>query len=111
MNKFITTLLFLLGACTFIYSQKSAISGTVTDEKGTPLIAAAIGVGQEGTITDLDGNFKLNLQPGTHEITVSYVGYDTKAQIIELKADENASLKISLKESFNLLETATVTCC
>ena len=109
MNKFITTLLFLLGACTFIYSQKSAISGTVTDEKGTPLIAAAIGVGQEGTITDLDGNFKLNLQPGTHEITVSYVGYDTKTQIIELKADENASLKISLKESFNLLETATVT--
>lgn len=37
----------------------------------------------QGTVTDLDGHYKLNLDNGTYNITVSYVGYETqKKQVV-----------------------------
>ena len=55
--------------------QAAKVFGTVTDGK-EPVIGASIRVknGNQGTITDMDGNFKLDVAPGT-ELLISYVGY------------------------------------
>ena len=58
--------------------QQQPVTGTVVDETGEPVIGATVliegGNATQGTITDFDGNFKLNVKPGT-KITISYVGY------------------------------------
>jgi len=52
------------------------VSGTLTDETGSPLIGANVMIqGTDiGTITDIDGNFSLNASEG-NVLVVSYVGY------------------------------------
>ena len=109
MDKFIFTLLFLFGFSPFVISQKSILKGTITDTKGTPLIAATVVVGSEGTITDLEGRFQITTVPGNYEMTVSYVGYEPKSEHLSIKANEEKVVSISLSESINLLNTATVT--
>ena len=57
--------------------QTVQIKGKVTDMFGDPVIGATVmedGT-QNGTITDLDGNFILNTASANVTITVSYVGY------------------------------------
>lgn len=60
------------------YAQQ-AFKGTVVDENGDPIIGATIKViGDKGaTITDLDGNFTLNIPKGK-QVEISYIGYVTQ---------------------------------
>ena len=55
-------------------------SGTVTDSKGEPLIGVSILVKgtSNGTITDMDGNFKIQAAKGD-VLEVSYIGYASQA--------------------------------
>lgn len=59
--------------------QQVAIKGTVVDSKGEPIIGAnVVAEGTTtGTITDIDGVFKLNVRPGT-KLKISFIGYETK---------------------------------
>ena len=55
-------------------------SGTVVDAEGEAVIGATViekGNPSNGTITDIDGKFTLNLQKGK-TATISYVGMKTK---------------------------------
>lgn len=58
--------------------QQQVVSGTVLDDQGEPVIGATVlvvgGSATQGTVTDMDGIFKLNVKPGT-KITISYIGY------------------------------------
>ena len=50
-----------------MYAQTNGIGGTVTDNTGEPIIGASVkvkGSSNMGTVTDIDGNFKLNVKPG-----------------------------------------------
>jgi len=73
---FLLIVFTLFGASAF--SQKSTITGYVADKtSGEKLIGVSIMYAQgKGVITDLDGNFKLNLDYGTYSFKVSYVGYN-----------------------------------
>lgn len=78
-------------------------SGVVYDDLGEPVIGASIiekGT-TNGTVTDLDGNFELNVKSGA-VLQVSFVGYATQ----EVKAAAN--MKITLKEDAELLEETVV---
>lgn len=57
--------------------QDGAISGTVVDEQGEPLIGAVVQVPGTSTAvtTDLDGKFSISV-PAGKSIKVSYVGFD-----------------------------------
>ena len=58
-------------------SAQNKVTGNVVDENGEPVIGASITVvGKKGmgAVTDLDGNYTLNVPAGT-KITVSYIGY------------------------------------
>lgn len=47
-----------------VWAQVKQISGTVSDEKGEPLIGVNVSVkgGTNGAITDLEGKFSLNVE-------------------------------------------------
>jgi TonB-dependent receptor len=61
-----------------LIAQKGTLRGSVSDrETGETLIGAFVTVEgiTTGTVTDLDGNFSLDLPAGTYAINVSYVSY------------------------------------
>ena len=82
--------------------QTKQASGHVTDSQG-PLIGATVmekGT-TNGTVTDFDGNFTLNVKPGA-TLVVSYVGYESQ----EVKAGTN--LHITLKEDGHVVNEVVV---
>ena len=93
----------LLVAGVSAYAQTTA-SGTVIDAaNGEPIIGASIlEIGTtNGTITDFDGNFTLNVQPGA-KLAISYMGYKTQ----ELAAAANMAVKLG--EDSELLDEVVV---
>lgn len=61
-------------------SQKKRVKGKVTDSTGEPIIGANImeeGTSSNGTITDLDGNFELDVASNA-TLKVTYIGYRTQ---------------------------------
>lgn len=73
------------------------ISGKITDSEGLPLIGANIKVKNttRGTITDVDGNFQLEVLPSDETIVVSYIGYEPVEINIVNKDQINVSLSVS----------------
>lgn len=56
--------------------QAKKVTGNVSDAEG-PIIGASVvekGNPGNGTVTDLDGNFTLNVKPGS-TIVITYIGY------------------------------------
>ncbi|MEC8599072.1 MAG: TonB-dependent receptor [Bacteroidota bacterium] len=75
-NQVLTSILLLFGV--FAFSQNQ-ISGLVTDESGVPLPGAAIveeGT-NNGTSSDFDGKFTINLENDDSKLEISYIGYKT----------------------------------
>ena len=81
------------------------IKGKVIDVLGEPLIGVNVSVvGQTGgTITDIDGNYSLDVPAGT-KLKFSYIGYED--QIID--AGVKAVLNVTMKESTEVLEEVVV---
>ncbi len=110
MQKTITLFFTLVCWISLANAQQASISGQITDaQTSEPLYAATIQVGANGTFTLGDGTYTLDLEPGTHEVLVSYVGYKNSSQQITLKAGENLTLNIALLLEATMLNTATVT--
>ena len=91
----------------FLNAQSSTINvkGVVNDAMG-PVIGASVvekGNATNGTITDIDGNFTLNVQPGA-TIVVSFIGYQPQ----EIVVGNQTSFKIQLKEDTELLDEVVV---
>lgn len=83
--------------------QTTKINGTVTDGVET-IIGANVKVkGQSvGTLTDMDGRFQLDVEPGT-ELVISYIGYEE----VTIKASPN--MIVVLKEDSKALSEVVVT--
>ena len=91
--------------CTMSTLAQVQVSGTVTDNVlGEPIIGASVvEVGTtNGTITDLDGNFSLQVKSGA-QLQFSFVGYVTQV----LAAAPN--MNVVLAEDNELLEEVVVT--
>jgi len=89
----------------FAFAQTKSITGTVTEPNGEPLLGATVLVEgtSNGTSTDFDGNFSLNVNQGD-QIEVSYVGYAT--QVIEI--DSRDSYNIVLEMDSNIMDEVLV---
>lgn len=88
--------------------KKIRISGTVVDKERNPLIGVIVkekGSTTNGTLTDIDGNFYLDVADKQAIIEVSYVGF--KAQELEVGAKIN--FNIILEEDITSLEEVVVT--
>ena len=82
--------------------QTKQATGHVADSQG-PLIGATVmekGT-NNGTVTDFNGNFSLNVKPGA-TLVISYVGYESQ----EIKAGDN--VVVNLKEDGHLVNEVVV---
>jgi TonB-linked SusC/RagA family outer membrane protein len=101
-------LLWLFSAGTTFAQSGLTASGLVMSEKGEEIIGVSISVEENpinGTVTDMDGRFRItNLQQG-QTLVFSYLSFETLFVKIE-KSDER--MRIVMKEAFNELEEAVV---
>ncbi|MFN8288096.1 MAG: carboxypeptidase-like regulatory domain-containing protein [Chitinophagales bacterium] len=91
-------------------------SGTIIDGTNEPLFAATIAETKNGAVTgigaaaDFDGNFALNsLSPGMHHFVISYVGYESQALDVEIKAGQDVNARIFMNEMAVELNEVVVT--
>ena len=87
-------------------NQAKIIKGHVVDKDGIPVIGANVRVKGTtiGTITDVDGNFSLEVDKNADLLEVSYIGY--KTQNIPLKGKKEFT--IALKEDTETLDEVVV---
>lgn len=85
--------------------QKKIITGTVVDSNGEAVIGANVLVKgtTNGTITDIDGKFSLEVPEGAM-LLVSYIGYGD----YETKVGNQSNLSITLKEDSKALDEVVV---
>ena len=81
------------------------IAGTVKDPTGEPVIGATVVVkgSQAGTVTDIDGNFKLDVRPDA-TLEISYLGFQAQ----EIRVSGRSSFNITLQEDNQLLSEVVV---
>ena len=85
--------------------QSKKVTGNVSDAEG-PIIGASVvekGNTGNGTVTDLDGNFTLNVKPGA-TIVVTYIGYQKQ----EIAVGNQSSFKITMKTDDKTLDEVVV---
>ena len=86
-------------------ASAQTVSGNVKDTTGEPIIGATVQEkgGQGGAVTDLDGNFTLNLS-ASKQLIISYVGMKTKT----VNASGKTSLNIVLEDDATSLNDVVV---
>lgn len=72
---------------TVTQSPTIKVRGQIVDEQGEPMPGTTVRVkgGQGGTITDLDGNFQLEV-PGNAILLISYVGFKEREVAVRNRA-------------------------
>ncbi|HIX22355.1 MAG TPA: carboxypeptidase-like regulatory domain-containing protein [Candidatus Parabacteroides faecavium] len=85
-----------------VVQSDKKITGTVLDATGMPVIGANVMVKgtTNGTITDMDGKFSLDVQKGK-TLLITYMGYADQEIKIE---DSSKNLSITLKEDYQALD-------
>lgn len=87
--------------------EKYTITGKVTEDSGEPIIGANVIVKgtTNGMMTDINGNFHLEVTDKKVTLLVSYIGYTSQ----EVVATPDKAMNIILKVDNNLLEEVIVT--
>ncbi len=104
-TKLLMLVAVLLSGIT-VFAQSGAVTGVVTDAgDGTALPGATIVIKgtTQGTVTDINGNYTINVESG-QVLVFSYVGYASEERVVE----PNTTLNIALNSSALSLEGVVV---
>lgn len=84
---------------------RKIITGTVVNQTGMPVIGANIMIKgtSQGTITDIDGNFQLEVDENS-VLHISYIGYSDQ----ELTVGKSTKINVTLKEDTKTLDEVVV---
>lgn len=86
------------------FAQK-AVTGSVKDSNGEPLIGVSISTGGNGgTVTDMDGKFSLDNVSASTILKFSYIGYENK----ELKVGNLSVINVVMQSSYESLDEVVV---
>jgi TonB-linked SusC/RagA family outer membrane protein len=92
------------GAPQEVQQATKKITGSVVDAMGPVIGASVVEKGTtNGTVTDFDGNFTLNVKPGA-TIVVSFIGFETQ----EIKVGNQDNFQITMKDDNAVLEEVVV---
>ena len=102
--KKIFTLLFLAAMSIGLFAEKQ-VSGVVVYENGEPVIGASIQAKgtTQGTISDYDGKFEMEVPESVKTLIISYVGMTTQ------EVDAGKNLKITMSENSEVIQEVVVT--
>jgi TonB-linked SusC/RagA family outer membrane protein len=84
------------------------VSGTVTDSEtneGLPGVNVVVKGTNAGAVTDIDGNYTINVPDGSNRLIFSFVGYTPK----EVSVDGKATINISMEQNIQALNEVVVT--
>jgi len=85
-----------------LQAQFYSISGIVTDKiSGETLIGATISNGINGTTSDIDGSYILELSEGNHSLSFSYVGYETQSVDVKVTSDQKMNIALGSSAILN----------
>lgn len=111
MKKILFFLLVILSYQT--YSQTGKISGKLTDatfSDPVPFANIQLKGTSDGTTTDFDGIYSIELTPGSYSLIYSYIGYETiEISEIEVLEGKTTQIDVSLKEAAQGLEEVVIT--
>lgn len=92
-SLFAAIVMFLCAAD--LYAQNVTVTGRVVDESGTPLIAVTVfedGKTSNGTMTDIDGNYSLNVSSAKATVVFSCLGFAEVRETVGLRKTINVTL-------------------
>ena len=101
----VTLLSFFLMLSATLFAQVN-VTGVVTESTGDPVIGATVrekGT-QNGTITDIDGNYSIKVANANATLIFSYVGLETK----EVKLAGRKNVNVTLNSDDELLDEVVV---
>ncbi len=110
MKRTVVLVFFLTSVLSL--GAQGIISGYVSEENSNQALPGAhilLEGSSFGAISDTDGHFRLkNVVPGVYIARVSFVGYHTIAQSVEVKGDFNTTLYIRMKPGDLQLDDLTI---
>lgn len=101
---FVTTLF------SFAQQKTGTIIGKIIDaSSGDELVFASVTVKGKtiGVITDVDGSYKLDIEPGSYTLLFSYLGYKKTEKQVTLKVNETVTVNVRL-EAVNQLDEIVI---
>lgn len=110
--KFLFTLLTILATTVYGFAQQGTLKGKVTDKTtGEEIIGAVVFIKgtSKGTTTDYEGNFSLPLEPGTYNLSVTFLSYKPFEQAgVQVKAGQPTTLNVQLEENTTQIQTVEI---
>ena len=104
-------IVMLIASATFGQS-KGTVSGTLTDKdlnnETLPFANALIKGTTIGTVTNENGQYNLNVDPGTYIIQFSFLGYETVEQPVTVVAGETVTVNATLGSGSYTLQDVVV---
>ena len=113
LQKIVFCITLLLGFFSNLNAQNKpgTIAGKIIDKaSGEALIGATVMVEgtDNGTVTDIEGNFTLELNPGTFILVCSYVSYQNEKVQVVAKSGEVTNLNLTMQESVSALDEVVI---
>ena len=118
MKKYIFNLLLLFCCTCSVYAQNSSVEvqtnrieveGLVTDESKEPLIGVNViikDIPGLGAITDIDGKFKIKMEP-YHRLVFSFIGFEKQEVLIKEQRTISSFDKNAATKTYSLPVTAS----
>jgi iron complex outermembrane receptor protein len=112
-HLFAAVLVLIAGSPGFLWSQArtGTVTGRVTDQSSGEAIPGArifvFGTAHSATARQ-DGNYRLQLGPGTHELRVTFIGYGLTRDTVQIAAGQSVSRDFQLERQPLALEELAV---
>ena len=91
-----------------IQANENLVQGCVTDATGEPLIGVSVvvkGATGLGVVTDIDGNYKINVKDKNATLVFSYIGYTAQ----EVKIAGRTNVDVKMADESSVLKEVVVT--
>lgn len=102
------SLWLLLGLLPFFLSAQRTITGTITDTDNEPLIGASVLIkgSTRGTVTDLDGRYRLEIREDDKRLIFSYTGFTPLERKIGEEQEQEVVQLESRTDDYGIVVTA-----
>ena len=106
LNVFLVCLLCLTSTAAALAQQTIKVTGKVIDStnEGVPGVNVQVKGGSLGTITDVDGNYKIDVPNSKSVLVFSFIGYETQ----EVSVGNKTVINVSLKDDTQVLDEVVV---
>ena len=111
MRKFVGVFVVALSFFYGVQAQFAVVSGRViskTDQQPLPGVSVIVDHSQNGTTTDTDGKYSIQVTAGNHTLSFRMIGMKEKNESVTLQEDENKILIILMEDDSKELGVVVV---